>query len=202
MKSDPQFHEPRSAVVFRYTTDAIRNSAHTDTSLAQAIAEQYMADVAPGERILQFHTGSDADSVERAIKANGQIIARIRNGTVKMPVDLEESWVRALPPHWRDACSRELAQRYGFLGARIPLLEPHAGVLGVARLSVEFGHSLEALTQVLADGRICAKDIPELRRAQDELGQLQAELVTVKHYVATHLQELAPRGVAAAGVGP
>ncbi|WP_312708106.1 hypothetical protein [Stenotrophomonas sp.] len=94
MKHDPQFHEPRSSVVFRYTTDAIRNSSHTDTSLAQAIAEQYMAEVAPGERILQFHTGSDADSVERAIKANGQIIARIRNGTVKMPVDLEESWTR------------------------------------------------------------------------------------------------------------
>jgi len=51
MKPDPQYHEPRSAVVFRHTTDAIRNSGHTDSSLAQAIAEQYMADVAPAERI-------------------------------------------------------------------------------------------------------------------------------------------------------
>ncbi|MGW6163841.1 hypothetical protein, partial [Bacillus altitudinis] len=106
--------------MFRHTTDAIRNSGHTDSSLAQAIAEQYMADVAPAERILHFHVGVDADSTEKALKSNGQLIARIRNGTVKMPVDLEESWVRALPPHWRDACSRELAQRYGFLGARIP----------------------------------------------------------------------------------
>ena len=111
MKPDPHFHEPRSAVVFRHTADAVRNSGHTDTSLAQAIADQYTADVAPGERIVQFHAGEDADSMERALKANAQIIGRIRNGTVKMPVDLEESWVRALPAHWRDACSRELAQR-------------------------------------------------------------------------------------------
>lgn len=175
MKPDPQFHEPRSAVVFRHTTDAIRNSAHTDSSLAQSIAEQYMADVAPGERILQFHVGVDADSTEKALKANGQIIARIRNGTVKMPVDLEESWVRALPPQWRDACARELARRYGFLGARIP--------------------TLEALTNILADGRICPKDIPELRRALDEIGQLEAELITAKRYVTCHLHELAPRAV-------
>ncbi|HFT7528768.1 hypothetical protein [Stenotrophomonas maltophilia] len=195
MKPDPQYHEPRSAVVFRHTTDAVRNSGHTDSSLAQAIAEQYMADVAPAERILHFHVGVDADSTEKALKSNGQLIARIRNGTVKMPVDLEESWVRALPPHWRDACSRELAQRYGFLGARIPMMEPHAGVLAVARLSVEFGHTLEAITNVLADGRICPKDIPELRRALDEIGQLEAELVTAKRYVSGHLQDLAPRAV-------
>ncbi|MBN5137696.1 hypothetical protein [Stenotrophomonas geniculata] len=182
-------------MVFRHTTDAIRNSAHTDSSLAQSIAEQYMADVAPGERILQFHVGVDADSTEKALKANGQIIARIRNGTVKMPVDLEESWVRALPPQWRDACARELARRYGFLGARIPMMEPHAGVLAVARLSVEFGHTLEALTNILADGRICPKDIPELRRALDEIGQLEAELITAKRYVTCHLHELAPRAV-------
>lgn len=196
MKPDPQFHEPRSAVVFRHTTDAIRNSAHTDSSLAQAIADQYMADVAPGERILQFHVGIDADSTEKALKANGQIIARIRNGTVKMPVDLEESWVRALPPQWRDACARELARRYGFLGARIPMMEPHAGVLAVARLSVEFGHTLEALTNILADGLICPKDIPELRRALDEICQLEAELITAKRYVTGHLHDLAPRAVA------
>lgn len=195
MKPDPQYQEPRSAVVFRHTTEAIRNSSHTDSSLAQAIADQYMVDVAPGERIVQFHTGEDADSIERALKANAQIIGRIRNGTVKMPVDLEESWVRALPQQWRDACSRELAQRYGFIGARSPAMEPHAGVLAVARLSVEFGHTLESLSNVLADGRICAKDVPELRRALDELGQLEAELVTARQYVTGHLQELAPRAV-------
>ena len=75
------------------------------------------------------------------------------------------------------------------------MMEPHAGVLAVARLSVEFGHTLEAITNVLADGRICPKDIPELRRALDEIGQLEAELVTAKRYVSGHLQDLAPRAV-------
>ena len=76
------------------------------------------------------------------------------------------------------------------------MMEPHAGVLAVARLSVEFGHTLEALTNILADGRICPKDIPELRRALDEIGQLEAELVTAKRYVTGHLHDLAPRAVA------
>ena len=35
----------------------------------------------------------------------------------------------------------------------------------------------------------------ELRRALDEIGQLEAELVTAKRYVSGHLQDLAPRAV-------
>ena len=34
-----------------------------------------------------------------------------------------------------------------------------------------------------------------LRRALDEIGQLEAELVTAKRYVSGHLQDLAPRAV-------
>lgn len=187
MKSRSQFHEPRSTTVFRHTAEATRNSNHTDASLAQAIAEQYMHDVAPGERILAFHVGTDADSMEKAQKANAQIVARIRNGTVKMPADLEESWVRALPQPWSDNCARELANRYGFIGARMPKMSPQAGVLCVGRISVEYGQTVEALANVLADGRVCPQDLPELRTAREELAQLRAAMETLSAYVDGHL---------------
>lgn len=192
MKSQSQFHEPRSTTVFRHTAEAIRNSSHTDASLAQVIADQYMRDVAPGERILTFHVGTDIDSMDKAHKANAQIVARIRNGTVKMPADLEESWVRALPQPWSDNCARELANRYGFIGARMPELSPQAGVLCVGRISVEYGQTMEAIARVLADGQICAQDVPALRVAAEEMGQMGAAMWTLLAYVQGLLQLLDP----------
>ncbi|MCS4231389.1 hypothetical protein EDF77_1899 [Stenotrophomonas maltophilia] len=201
MKSQSQFHEPRSTTVFRHTAEAIRNSSHTDASLAQVIADQYMRDVAPGERILTFHVGTDMDSMDKAHKANAQIVARIRNGTVKMPADLEESWVRALPQPWSDNCARELANRYGFIGARMPKLSPQAGVLCVGRISVEYGQTIEALANVLADGRVCVQDVPELRTAREELAQMRAAMETLAAYVDGHLYMFDPSiGAPPAGV--
>lgn len=195
MKPEPQFQEPRSSVVFRYTTESIRNSHHTDASFAQAVADQYMTTVAPNERVIAFHAGTCADSIEKAQKANAQLIARFRAGTVKLPVDLEEAWIQALPPPWSDDCARELAQRYGFLGARAPQMDTQAGVLGVARMSVEFGHTLQALSNVLEDGRVCPQDIPELRKARRELADLLAEVQTMACYVDGHLQQMQPMRV-------
>lgn len=200
MKSDSHYREPRSAVIFRHTKDAVRNSPHNDASLAQAIAEQYMADVAPGERIVMFYAGTDAASVERAMKNNAQLIARIRCGKVKMPVDLEESWVRALPQEQSEACAQELARRYGFTGARVPGMDVAAGVNCVASLAVEFGQTVAAVTAVHADGAVCANDLPNLRKGRAELEQLLAQVQTLTAYVDAHIERLTgPRAVAAGG---
>lgn len=200
MKSDSHYREPRSAVIFRHTKDAVRNSPHNDASLAQAIAEQYMADVAPGERIVMFYAGTDAASVERAMKNNAQLIARIRCGKVKMPVDLEESWVRALPQEQSEACAQELARRYGFTGARVPGLDLTAGVNCVASLAVEFGQAVAAITAVHADGAVCIDDLPNILKGVTEMRQLQASAETLIAYLVGHAERLTgPRAAAAGG---
>lgn len=198
MKPDSHYYEPRSAVVFHHTTIAIRNSPHTDESLAQAIAEQYMADVAVGERIVTFYEGTDAESAKRAFTNNAQLIKRIRMGKVKMPVDLEESWVRALPAEQSEACARELAKRYGFTAAKRPKLDADSGVMCVAAMAVEFGQAVAAVTSVHADGAVRANDLPDLRKAREELDQLLAQVQTLTSYVDGHIERLTgPRAVAA-----
>lgn len=185
----PTFREPRAAVIFRHTTACIRNSHHTDASFAQTVAETYMAMVAPAERVVDFHAGTDADAVEKAQRANAQLISRFRNGTVKLPVDLEEAWVSAMPSPWGEECARELAQRYGFMGARMPELQPHAGMLNASRMSIEFGNTIGALAQVMADGVVDGRDVPALRRAQRDGMDLQAEVMTILAAIEGHLQD-------------
>lgn len=187
-KSQPQFREPRAAVIFRHTTACIRNSKHTDASFAQAVADAYMALVSPGERVVDFHTGFSAEESEKAQRANAQLVSRFRVGTVKLPTDLEEAWVYALPSPWGEECARELAQRYGFMGARMPELEPNAELLNVSRMSIEFGESLGALAVVMADGQVDARDVPALREARRQLNDLRAELETMAAAVDGHLE--------------
>lgn len=174
-----QYLEPRSKVIFRHTARCIRNSTHTDRSFAGLIAESYMRLVAPGERIVQFHIGTDIDSIEKAQSRNAKLIERFINGTVKVPADLEEAWVSAMPQPWRDECERELAQRYGFLGVREPSERVGAELLSAAGALVEMGHVMEALAQIVADGRITTADVPALERLIREAREAQAELATM-----------------------
>lgn len=188
-----QFREPRSQVVFRHTARCIRNSGHTDKSFAGLIAESYMRMVAPAERVVQFHVGTDLDSIERAQARNAKLIERFINGTVKLPADLEEAWVLALPLPWRDECERELASRYGFLGVREPATHLPAELLSVAGVLAEVAHVMEAVAHVTADGCVTAADAPALQRLMSEAREAQAELAT--------LRETARRDLEAIGAG-
>jgi hypothetical protein len=171
--------EPRSQVVYRHTREALRKTSMTPNVLADAIAEQYQARVAPVERTLQFHVGTTADSITKAQKANLQIFSRFYDGTVRLPVDLEEAWVAALPGQHRIDCERELAQRYGFLGARAPLSAEAGQMLSVAGVSIEFGQLLEHLAPVV-DGQVhSVQDVAELERAIKEGRDLLAVVATL-----------------------
>lgn len=189
-----QYREPRSHVIFRHTADAIRNCHHTDGSFAQAVADEYMARVAPEERIVQFHVGTDVASIVKAQSRNAKLVERYRNGTVKLPADLEEAWVAALPDPWRADCARELAQRYGFLGATIPAGTPAAQLLSTGQLSIEFGETVKAIADVFADGDVDAHDVPRLVRAIKESHDLAAEVATATAALEHALEAVKPAG--------
>ncbi|MEN5117474.1 hypothetical protein ABE488_09095 [Luteimonas sp. TWI662] len=190
MTHERQYREPRAAAIFRYTTDAVRNSRHTDASFASAVAETYMAQVAPEERTTQFHVGTDADSIAKAEKANAKLIERFRNGTVKLPADLEEAWVESLPEPWRLDCARALARRYGFIGARAPDTGIAGQLLCTARVAIEFGQALQAIAEINSDGVVDAQDLPRIRRALAEYRALGAEVVTQKATLQAELDRL------------
>lgn len=200
MTQQGQFREPRTAVIFRTTVEAIRNSHHTDASFAQAVADQYMDQVAPDERVVQFHVGTDTASIVTAGKRNAKIIERFRNGTVKLPADLEEAWVAALPEPWRTDCARALAQRYGFMGARAPAEGVAAQMLCTGQMAIEFGQAIQAVGEVQA-GVQGIHDPARLRRALKETADLLGELATLRATLQGQLEgaSAGPRAVPAPG---
>lgn len=170
-------HDTRAAVVFRHTWAALRSSALCERKLAARIAEAYIARVPLADRVVAFHAGTTTDDLLRAEKANAQLFGRFLRGVVKLPADLEEAWVQALPEPHREECARELVRRYGFLPARAPT----SGAGPVATLGVllrEFGETVGALEPIVADGRVDGADAPHLKRALKELNDLQAALVS------------------------
>jgi hypothetical protein len=199
----PDLHtarEPRSRTVFRHTEEAFRATGMTMQAFASKVADEYQARVAAPERIVEFHVGTTVDTIVKAEKANLQIVTRFLRGMVKLPTDLEESWIAALPQPHRADCERELARRYGFLGARTQMSATAARTLCTAALAIEFGHLLQEVAQVMADNQVCAADLPALNRAMKEAQDLEAELATMKATISSAIQELAPRAAGAPSV--
>ncbi|MFE6057065.1 hypothetical protein ACFQ6N_40545, partial [Kitasatospora sp. NPDC056446] len=87
MKPEFQTAEPRSQIIFRYHLQVLNQTGTCERSLAARIVDNYLALVAEPLRIVEFHAGTTAESAEKAIKANAQIIKRYVTGAVKLPVD-------------------------------------------------------------------------------------------------------------------
>ena len=182
MTPELQSHEPRSAVIVRHTVAAMRSSARMCMrKFAANVAERYIATTALVDRHLTFHDpGSTIESAVKAEKANAQLVTRILDGTVRFPVDLEEAWVGSLIDPFRMDCARELARRYGFLGAVAPRAGDSAAVQ-LGDLAMQFGAVMQALAPVMADGRIDAEDAPAQLIAALKVGtDLQAAWVSLQ----------------------
>lgn len=180
MTQERQYRAPCTAVIFDFTTQAIRNSHHTDASFAAEVAERYMDMVAPNERTTTFHVGTDADSIVKAGQRNAKLVERFRDGTTKLPADLVEAWVTALPEPYSLDCRRELSRRHGFIGARIPEGTAEAQLLCSGRVMVEFGEAMQAMAMLQAGVPDNGASVSRLHRALKEFEDLVSEAVTMK----------------------
>lgn len=192
MKRDLQ--EPRSQVIFRHTDAALRSTGMTLQRFATAVSDMYQSRVAELDRIVDFHLGTTTDQIVKAEKANLQLVTRFLRGVVKLPADLEEAWVEALPEPNRTDCARELARRYGFIGAREPQSATAAQTLNAAGVTIELGHLLQELAQVLSDHKVSASDLPALLRARKEAGDATAELASLSTTLDDEIKRLTPPG--------
>lgn len=160
MKRGPQFQPPRQSVVYAYTRRMLDETATNANSFALAVAEQYLSNVAPDVRSVPFKLG-EGDDLIRALKANGQILRRYMDGTVKaLPADVEDAWVMALPEPYRSDCERDLAQRRGRWSMRQVDATESGQVVGLGDLMIHVGQLCEALAPAVADGRINRSDLP------------------------------------------
>ena len=156
---------------------ACKHSGLSEQSYATAVAEHYNASVPLAARHIDFHGTRD---VYADARANAQLVARFLNGTTRMPVELEESLVLALPRPYRDELQRELAARLGLLAAPLPTDDHARDLVSVADLMKETGEFLLAIAPALADGKIDSADLPHALRALSEVRDVLGRCVSIE----------------------
>lgn len=169
MKRELHFQPPRQSVLFAYTRRMLDETGTNANSFAMAVAEHYLAHVAPDVRSVPFRLG-EGDELIRAMKNNGQILRRFMDGTVKaLPTDLEDAWVSSLPAPYRSACERDLAQRRRRVSYELPAEATGRDFSSIADVLAEAGQLCAAWGEVLADGEITHAEYARLVSESDDV---------------------------------
>lgn len=173
--SAPVMDMSRTAVISRFTFLAMNETSLSWKAFALSVVPHYRSKVPRHQQELEFSGKLDLD---KAARVDGQHLKRFIDGTNKMPVSLEESWVQSLPEPYRQDCIRALAWRYGLVGA---FAEPVFGQNGeirpecLGRLTKEFSDVVGAASNSLAG----AMNTQAKKGMAKELRDLQAEITTM-----------------------
>ncbi|MCG5538976.1 hypothetical protein [Halorhodospira sp. 9622] len=169
MSSEVHEH-PRSEVIYRYIREAIARGVMTQESYADEVRMQFERLVPQPMRCLHFHDPEASASPSRALATNRKHVFRWFDpeATARMPVDLEEAVVEALPEPERTECRRELGWRLGLWGSIRRPLDASGDYCCLGDLAREFGQLSTVAGQMLANGGELgpqdAADLPELQR--------------------------------------
>lgn len=169
-------HEARAACIVHHANMALRKSALTDRAYGQAVADLYMQRTPLHARTIEFHVSRDPYADERA---NAQIVKRFLTDVVRMPVDLEEALVLALPEPFRAACLADLAERLNLLAAPRPAQDAARQTIHLGEMARDAGEVMIALAPMFTDGRIDSNDAALAKHALDAIARTQAMLVTL-----------------------
>lgn len=165
----------------------INHALHRGTTMrryAADVATHYIDTVPLHARHLPLQITRDPIADERH---NAQVVARWLDGTVRMPVEAEESLVLSLPEPFRAECQRELAERLGLLAAPLPSKDCARATVTTADLLRETGELMLALSPLFADGKVDAGDLPNARRAIRECDDVLGRLTTLRAELTTLL---------------
>lgn len=177
-------HDTRSQRIAEHVALAVARSALTERAYAQHVADIYLERTPLHVRAIEFHVSADpyADA-----QANAQIVKRMLDGRVRMPVDVEEALMLALPEPYRAHLFAELAERVGLMvGERVPA-EAAAQQQQLGALLHEMGHTVDALSRLLDDGVLDERDAPHAPQALRRMEQLQARLAALQEGIRTHV---------------
>lgn len=151
-------YEPRASTIAEAVRRALRATGITERAYADDVAQIYQQRTALHERSVEFHGYTTADTYEAASRANAQLLRRMLSGEHRLPVDLEEACVLALPqPHQRQLLAA-LCQRYGLLAVPMPASGGTAQHTQLADLMRDVSEAIDRVVPMLADGRIDRAD--------------------------------------------
>lgn len=171
--------ETRSETIFRHTNEMLHVTRTSMASFAQQVVENYHDEVPSEARCVEFKMDGD---MFRVATTNAQKLHRYMEQEVsaRLPVDLEESWVRALCEPYRTECRRELAKRYGLLDVSLPSPLFYSDIETVSRLTKEVGEALVAIAPALADADIDFADAQHLPAALKEIEDVISAALSLK----------------------
>lgn len=177
-----KFIEPRMAVVFRWHITCIHETAASEVSMAAEVAELYLSTTPAPLRVVPFRpmVGS-TDEMLDAKQHNRQVYRRmIHNETKRVPADIEDALVLALPDVYRQRCERDLAARRGLLAVR--RMPSHVGgqMVSAGEMTKEFGELMIAAAPMMLDGDINKADQAVLKQVIAEADDVLAAVKSVR----------------------
>jgi hypothetical protein len=180
MSSSRHTVQTRDQVLVAHAANQIARTSLSQDDFAQALSrELYLSipDRAKEKVVPDFNSPQLTGDVSEFVKATGRWLKRVQrwlNGDQEMPSWLEESWVNALEPEFRDHCLNELASRHGLTGARQMTSEQCANK-SFGALIRALGDVIDTGSEVFDDQVMCEQDLPHLPAFAKQCRQVEAK---------------------------
>lgn len=188
--------QTRDQVLVAHAQNQIARTSLSQDDFAQALSREIYLRVPALKiemaKVPDFDELARQNDVSEFVKATGRWLKRVQRwltGDQEMPSWLEESWVNALEPEFRDHCINELAGRHGLTGARQMQSEQCANK-SFGALIRALGDVIDTGSEVFDDQVMCEADLPHLpafvtqcRQVEARAGELgrKAESLLAKH---------------------
>jgi len=182
MKTSSSRHtvQTRDQVLVAHAANQIARTSLSQDDFAQALSRDLhlsCPEKAIAKEVPDFAALTTQNDVAEFVKATGRWLKRVQrwlSGDQEMPSWLEESWVSALEPEFRDHCINELASRHGLTGAR-QMTSDQCANKSFGALIRALGDVIDTGSEVFDDQVMCEQDLPHLPAFAKQCRQVEAK---------------------------
>ena len=172
--------QTRDQVLVAHAANQIARTSLSQDDFAQALSRELhlsFPEKAIAKEVPDFAALTLQNDVADFVKATGRWLKRVQrwlSGDQEMPSWLEESWVNALEPEFRDHCLNELASRHGLTGAR-QMTSDQCANKSFGALIRALGDVIDTGSEVFDDQVMCEQDLPHLPAFVKQCRQVEAK---------------------------
>ena len=172
--------QTRDQVLVAHAANQIARTSLSQDDFAQALSRELhlsFPEKAIAKEVPDFAALTLQNDVADFVKATGRWLKRVQrwlSGDQEMPSWLEESWVNALEPEYRDHCLNELASRHGLTGAR-QMTSDQCANKSFGALIRALGDVIDTGSEVFDDQVMCELDLPHLPAFAKQCRQVEAK---------------------------
>ncbi|BAQ75166.1 uncharacterized protein POS17_3472 [Pseudomonas sp. Os17] len=171
--------QTRDQVLVAHAANQIARTSMSQDHFAQALSRELhlsCPEKAIAKEVPDFAALTEHNDVSEFVKATGRWLKRVQrwlSGDQDMPSWLEESWVNALEPEFRDHCINELASRHGLIGAR-QMQSQQCANKSFGALVRALGDVIDTGSEVFDDQVMSEEDLPLLPAFAKQCRQVEA----------------------------